>query len=126
MQHMLRMIGYGENLGLGFPLILSAWNEKHWLKPELVEQPELMQVKLILHIENRVYVTKDVTKELTERQQIILEFMQADGTITISEMSQKTNVAERTIKRDIESLTEKGILSREGGRKEGRWVIRKI
>jgi len=94
------------------------------------EQPELMQVKLILHIENRVYVTKDVTKdvtkELTERQQIILEFMQADGTITISEMSQKTNVTERTIKRDIESLTEKGILSREGGRKEGRWVIRKI
>ena len=49
MQHMLRMIGYGENLGSGFPLILSAWNEKHWLKPELVEQPELMQVKLILH-----------------------------------------------------------------------------
>lgn len=130
MQHMLRMIGYGENLGSGFPLILSAWNEKHWLKPELVEQPELMQVKLILHIENRVYVTKDVTKdvtkELTERQQIILEFMQADGTITISEMSQKPNVTERTIKRDIESLTEKGILSREGGRKEGRWVIRKI
>ena len=82
------------------------------------------------NIENRVYVTKDVTKdvtkELTERQQIILEFMQADGTITISEMSQKTNVTERTIKRDIESLTEKGILSREGGRKEGRWVIRKI
>ena len=89
-----------------------------------------MQVKLILHIENRVYVTKDVTKdvtkELTERQQIILEFMQADGTITISEMSQKTNVTERTIKRDIESHTENGILSREGGRKEGRWVIRKI
>ncbi|WP_288147555.1 RNA-binding domain-containing protein, partial [Xylanibacter rodentium] len=25
MQHMLRMIGYGENLGSGFPLILNAW-----------------------------------------------------------------------------------------------------
>ncbi|MFA6820352.1 MAG: RNA-binding domain-containing protein, partial [Bacteroidaceae bacterium] len=50
-QAMLRMIGYGENIGSGFPLILSAWNEKHWLKPELIEQPELMQVKLILHIE---------------------------------------------------------------------------
>jgi ATP-dependent DNA helicase RecG len=46
MQAMLRMIGYGENLGSGFPLILSALNEKHWLKPELIEQPELMQVKL--------------------------------------------------------------------------------
>lgn len=46
MQNMFRMIGYGENLGSGFPLILNAWNEKHGLKPELQEQPELMQVKL--------------------------------------------------------------------------------
>ena len=44
MQNMFRMIGYGENLGSGFPLILNAWNEKHWIKPELLEQPELMQV----------------------------------------------------------------------------------
>ena len=42
MQNMFRMIGYGENLGSGFPLILNAWNEKHWMKPELVEQPELI------------------------------------------------------------------------------------
>ena len=41
MQNMFRMIGFGENLGSGFPLILSAWNEKHWLKPELLEQPAL-------------------------------------------------------------------------------------
>ena len=44
MQNMFRMIGYGENLGSGFPLILNAWNEKHWIKPELLEQPELMLV----------------------------------------------------------------------------------
>lgn len=31
---------------------LSAWNEKHWIKPELTEQTELMQVKLVLHILN--------------------------------------------------------------------------
>lgn len=46
MQNMICMIGYGENLGSDFPLILSAWNEKHWLKPELIEQRELTQVKL--------------------------------------------------------------------------------
>ena len=44
MQNMFRMIGYGENLGSGFPLILNAWNEKHWIKPELLEQSELMLV----------------------------------------------------------------------------------
>lgn len=60
----LRMIGYGENLGSGFPFILSAWNEKHWLKPELIEQ-----LKLILHIED----VADEPKQLTERQYRILQ-----------------------------------------------------
>ena len=46
MQNMFRMIGYGENLGSGFPLILNAWNEKHWIKPELLEQPEDLANKL--------------------------------------------------------------------------------
>lgn len=50
MQNMLRMIGYGENLGSGFPLILNAWKERQWPQPEVIEQPELMQVKLVLPI----------------------------------------------------------------------------
>ena len=128
MQNMLRMIGYGENLGSGFPLILSAWNEKHWLKPELIEQPELMQVKLVLHIENDKNVTKDVTKDVTkeisERQMIILGLIRENKNLTIPEMSLKTNVTERTIKRDIANLQELGIISREGGRKDGSWIIK--
>lgn len=123
-QNMLRMIGYGENLGSGFPLILSAWNEKHWLKPELIEQPELMQVKLVLHIENDKNVTKDVTKEISERQMIILDLIRENKNLTIPEMSLKTNVTERTIKRDIANLQELGIISREDSRKDGSWIIK--
>lgn len=33
-----------------FPLVLSAWNEKQWMKPKLIEQSELLQVKLILTV----------------------------------------------------------------------------
>lgn len=33
-------------------MILSIWNEKYRLKSGLIEELELMQVKLILHIEN--------------------------------------------------------------------------
>ena len=129
MQTMFRMIGFGENLGSGFPLILSAWNEKHWLKPELIEQPELMQVKLILTIETKNVtkdVTKDVTKELSERQVLILELIAENAMATISEMSQKTGDAPRTIIRDIEHLQSLGILVRIGGRKEGQWKINQI
>lgn len=49
--------------------------------------------------------------------------MASDDTITTTEMSQKTGVERRTIQRDIEALQKAGILRREGGRKDGRWVI---
>ena len=65
----------------------------------------------------------NVTKELTERQRVILGMIDEDAFVTISEMSLKTGTATRTIIRDIENLQSMGILIREGGRKEGRWVI---
>ena len=34
-QNMLRMIGYGENVGSGFPTIISAWKEAQWGEPDL-------------------------------------------------------------------------------------------
>jgi len=140
-QNIFRMIGFGENLGSGFPLILSAWNEKHWLKPELIEQRELLQVKLILSIETKEkdslmpsngtkemsVVLKDVLKELSERQIVILEMIVRDPSLSAKAMSEKmseknTNV-ERTIERDLAKLKKLGILTRKGGRKSGEWVI---
>ena len=38
-------------------------------------------------------------------------------------MSEKDGVNKRTIERDFAMLKKLGILAREGGRKEGRWVI---
>ncbi len=116
MQNMLRMIGYGENLGSGFPLILSAWNEKHWMHPELIEQPELMQVKLVLRLE-------DATKQMTDRQRQILDLISENRNITILEISQKINVTVRTVKRDISTLQKLGVISRDGGSRDGIWVI---
>ena len=39
-------------------------------------------------------------------------------------MSEKEGSNERTIERDIAKLKKLGILTREGGRKEGKWVIK--
>ena len=90
------------------PAILCAWNEKHWLEPELVEQMDLRQVKLVLHFrsENVVKdVVKDVVKQLTVRQQLLLEMIRQDNTISARAMSEslsgKEKVAERTVQRDL-------------------------
>ena len=101
------------------------------LKPELVEQRNLMQVKLILSIETKD-VVKDVVKELSERQKIILDFIAENPTLTakaisekISEKtSEKFDVTERTVENDLAKLKKLGILIREGSRKEGKWVIK--
>lgn len=67
--------------------------------------------------------TKNGTKEVSERQVLILGLIQEDGTITIPQLVQKTEISRRTILRELVVLQEKGILAREGGRKNGRWVI---
>ena len=133
---MLRMVGFDENIGSGFPKIIAAWKETNWGEPELKNKIELDEVELVLPVPamglrqgNGSFVssneTKDETKQLSERQQLIVQMIQEDDTITINEMAQKANVAEITIKRELATLQEKDILTREGGRKDGRWVILK-
>lgn len=69
--------------------------------------------------------TKDDTKQLTDRQQFILDLIRKDDTITISQMIQKVQVSEITIKRDLSILKKAGFIQRIGGRKEGKWLITK-
>lgn len=48
LQTMFRMIGAGDNIGSGFPKILSAWGNENWRKPDLSENTELHLVELKL------------------------------------------------------------------------------
>ena len=74
-------------------------------------------------IKDPKYGIKDGTKELSERQLTILRLIEENGTITTKLMAQKTGMAQRTLMRELEKLQENGLLIREGGRKEGRWII---
>lgn len=132
MQNMFRMIGYGENLGSGFPLILNAWNEKHWMKPELLEQPELMQVKLTLHIQNEP--TNEPVNDpvndpindpinLTERQKMILRMFSEEKNLSRERLCEKTGLSDATAKREIAFLKKTGYLERVGSFKSGYWNV---
>lgn len=120
MQNMFRMIGYGENLGSGFPLILNAWNEEHWLKPELLEQLDLMQVKLTLHIQN-----EPINEDITERQKAILSSILQKPLSNRDELAEMARVSLATIKREITILRKNGYIDRDGSNKNGQWLILK-
>lgn len=130
-QNMLRMVGFGENIGSGFPQIIAAWKETKWGKPELKNKIELDEVELVLPLgQEQSGISfrskndrKDDRKELTERQEIIVGFIKENDRITIDEMTEKVKVSEKTIRRELSILYEKGVIIREGGRKDGRWII---
>jgi predicted HTH transcriptional regulator len=123
-------------IGSGFPLILKAWQEKQWPKPELVDDPDILQVKMTLKIPENVLkesgnvlkdvlkdVPKDVPKELSERQIVIINLIRENIHLTAKEMSYKLSVSLKTIQRELAILIEKGILVRVKGRKNGHWEI---
>ena len=43
--------------------------------------------------------------------------------VTIEQLSIKRNVSDKTIKRDITKLKKKGVLKRDGGNKNGIWIV---
>ena len=57
MQDMMRMIGFGDNIGSGIPTILSAWEKENWRKPELYANVNANQVELNLSMVS--FIPKD-------------------------------------------------------------------
>lgn len=66
---------------------------------------------------------KGGVKELDEIQEVIVKEMLFDPYITTSELAQKTGIKFRTLQRYVSQLQAAGIIIRDGGRKEGKWVI---
>lgn len=66
---------------------------------------------------------KNVRKELTDRQRDIIRIICSDAQATIAQMSEKTGVNEKTVRRDLQDLQQCGVLMRIGGRKMGKWQL---
>lgn len=128
-QNMLRMIGFGENLGSGFPKIIAAWKETNWGEPELKNKIELDEVELVLPVKvsatanDTVNDTANDTVNLTAVQQKMLEMIKQNRHTTYDEMAMALNISRKTIARHIASLKEKGVLQRKGEDKNGFWII---
>lgn len=92
MQNMLRMIGCVENIGSGFPKILSAWKKAGWSEPVLENKLDLQEVQLTLFVpkwSEQVNVAEDVVHKLTERQANIYEFIKEGVAVNTKYLSEK-------------------------------------
>ena len=75
-QNMLRMIGFGENVGSGFPKIIAAWKETNWGEPQLMNKLDVDEVELVLPVPSVKSSTTELSNgfsiELPERLSIRL------------------------------------------------------
>ena len=113
-------------------LILNAWNDKHWIEPELLEQPELLQVKLTLHIQNEPInepiiepIIEPINEHLSNRQIAIIMAIKEQSFFTRDDLAKEVGVSLATLKREISILRKNGYIGRGGSNKNGQWLLLK-
>ena len=143
-QNMLRMVGYGENLGSGFPLILDAWKQAGWDTPVLNNRFELDMVELVLPLsavsekvpnskneitpsaENDGGVKSGVESREKNREKSrekIINIIRNNPTVTQLELSYMLQISTKAIEKHIKNLREDGIIRRVGPDNGGHWEV---
>lgn len=127
-QTMFRMIGYGDNIGSGFPTILSAWGEENWRKPDLSQNDELHLVELKLWMISIMPAESTealralfgwVYARLDSPLQIILSTAYLEKAVTNSRMQSILELNSPQIGRLLSELVEKNLLVASN---RGRWT----
>ena len=139
-QQMFRMIGYGENIGSGFPSILKVWKEQRWAEPELTERQDLNEVHLMMKIEmdsqssdnlessckssDNMESSSISSDKLTAKQLAILRYLKENPAATHADLSQ--NIADLSFasaKYQVNQLSKAGLIKRQGSNKNGSWIV---
>ncbi|MBO7480852.1 MAG: putative DNA binding domain-containing protein [Bacteroidales bacterium] len=130
-QNMLRMIGYGENVGSGFPTIISAWKEARWGEPDLKNKIEVDEVELMLPLPNignrdaddRLNDTLNDRLNDSVKNTYTIISSNPSG-IQIKDIAEKSGKSIPTINRHISILIREGLIERRGSKKTGGYYIK--
>lgn len=126
-QTMLRMIGYGDNIGSGFPTILSAWGDENWRKPDLSQDEDTHQVTLKLWMistmpkectDHLKKLLGSVYMHLSRNEQLILGTAYLEGSVTNSRLQALLGLHSIDVGRLLSDLTGKNLLLANW---KGRW-----
>ncbi len=131
MQTMLRLVGFGDNAGSGFPTILDVWKSQGWIKPELIEDTNLDQVTLVMKMEKE---SDDESSEksadskkmkaigLSERQKQILAYMDAGVEYSTEQVAEKIGLKGPRTRQLLNELVNMELLACIGTTKKRRYI----
>ena len=87
------------------------------------EERTFFRITIPCHEEAGNIIADIVSRDATKLPNGIVNLINQDDTITTAILAQKTGLSQRTLMRELTALQAKGFLTREGGRKDGKWVI---
>lgn len=138
-QSMLRMVGFGDNIGSGFSKIIKAWKSLGYPHPTIHEVPEVNEVWLTLPLPEEVNTVNDGVnvnetvndhdpvnnreKNLSKVQQQVLNNIKENPSITSMQLCNKLHISEASVTRATRQLKKLGLISRKGSDKTGCWVV---
>ncbi len=132
---MLCMIGFGENVGSGFPKIIAAWKETNWGEPQLLNKLDVDEVELVLPVPSTkatsdtasanapVNAPANAPVKLNKTQSAIIKVLLKDNRATYEDLARTIGVDRTTIRRNIAVLKEIGAIRRVGEDKNGYWEV---
>ena len=128
--NVMAQLDYMEKRGSGLTRICNETKAldgyKDELKPVFKSTPTQFQT-IIYATSSASNVGENVgemsEREITDRQQHILNLIKEYPTITAKQMSERLSVTQRTIERDIAILKKKNRLKRNGNDYDGEWII---
>ena len=134
---MFSLIDVGERAGTGVPDVFATWANAGLPEPRIEENfGEADRTILTLMLEadakpdNNEQITDDyeqlngLNEQITERQRVILHFVEKSPSATYDDMARAVGVSSATVRRDAEILIGCGLLKRVGSRKAGHWEVR--
>ncbi|MBR3578565.1 MAG: winged helix-turn-helix transcriptional regulator [Bacteroidales bacterium] len=120
------MVGYGENLGSGFPTIISAWKDAKWGEPELKNIFEIEEVELVLPIpvggaNDRVTdtINDTINDKINDGVMATYTIIKLNPGIKRKDISTISGKSLPTIARHIDVLAKEGLIEYRGSRKTG-------
>ena len=125
------MIGFGENVGSGFPKIIAAWKETNWGEPQLLNKLDVDEVELVLPVPS-TKATSDTAPanapanapvKLNKTQSAIVKAMRNDNHITYEDLGTIVEVDRSTIRRNIVGIKDKGVIRCVGEYKIDSWEL---
>lgn len=115
---MFRLVGMVENSGQGVKSVRDTCRALGLPDPEFREETDPSRVVAVLPMWNGVF-----SAAMSDRERRIIELISEGRVRTMTEIAKEIGVSQSTVSRDLKELMNRGVVRREGGGSNVRWIV---